>query len=55
MNLVARHKAELTALCRRFGVRRLELFGSVATGQDDPMGSDVYFLVEFEPLPVFSA
>ena len=51
MNLVARNKAELTALCRRFGVRRLELFGSVATGQDDPIGSDVDFLVEFETLP----
>lgn len=26
MNLVSRHNAEVTALCRRFGVRRLELF-----------------------------
>jgi len=50
VNLVARHKAELTALCRRFGVRRLELFGSVATGQEDPIESDVDFLVEFETL-----
>lgn len=51
MNLVARHNAELTALCRRFGVQRLVLFGSVATGQDDPAESDVDFLVEFETLP----
>ena len=51
MNLVSRHNAEVTALCRRFGVRRLELFGSVATGQDAPTESDVDFLVEFETLP----
>ena len=51
MNLVVRHKTELSALCRRFGVRRLELFGSVATGHDDPTTSDVDFLVEFEALP----
>jgi uncharacterized protein len=50
VNLLARHDAELTALCRRFGVRRLELFGSVATAQDDPNRSDVDFLVEFETL-----
>ena len=51
MNLVARHNAELTALSRRFGVRRLELFGSVATRQDDPTESDVDFLVDFETVP----
>ena len=51
MNLVARDNADLTALCRRFGVRRLELFGSVATGQDDPTESDVDFLVDFETVP----
>ena len=51
MNLVSRHNAEGAALCRRFGVRRLKLFGSVATGQDDPTESDVDFLVELETLP----
>jgi uncharacterized protein len=49
--LVAQHRAELEALCRRFRVRRLELFGSGATGQDRPGESDLDFLVEFEPLP----
>jgi predicted nucleotidyltransferase len=49
--LVAQHRAELEALCRRFRVRRLELFGSAATGQDRPDESDLDFLVEFEPLP----
>lgn len=51
VNIVARHAAELTALCRRYGVRRLELFGSVAAGRDDSSRSDVDFLVEFETLP----
>jgi uncharacterized protein len=49
--LVAQHRAELEAVCRRFRVRRLELFGSAATGQDRPGKSDLDFLVEFEPLP----
>jgi len=32
-------------------VRRLELFGSAASGQDRPGESDLDFLVEFDPLP----
>lgn len=52
--LVAQHRAELEALCRRFRVLRLELFGSAATGQDRPGESDLDFLVEFEPLPTGS-
>jgi len=48
---LARHQAELERLCRTYHVRRLELFGSAATGQDRPGESDLDFLVEFEPLP----
>ena len=44
------HAAALADLCRRHRVQRLELFGSAATGQDDPARSDLDFLVEFEPL-----
>ena len=44
-------RVELEAVCRRYGVRRLELFGSAATGQDRPGESDLDFLVEFGPLP----
>lgn len=40
--------AELRALCRRYHVRRLDLFGSAATGRFDPARSDLDFLVEFE-------
>lgn len=48
---VARHQEALERLCRQFRVRRLELFGSAATGSFRPGESDVDFLVEFEPLP----
>lgn len=38
----------LAALCRRFGVERLEVFGSAARGTDfDPASSDADFLVVF--------
>src|SRR5215204_3132526 len=40
----------LRELCRRFGVRRLDLFGSAATGRFDPSHSDLDFLVQFEPM-----
>ena len=41
---------ELTSLCRRHHVRRLELFGSAASGNFEPTTSDLDFLVEFEEL-----
>lgn len=40
----------IAELCRRFHVRRLEVFGSAAREQDfDPQHSDADFLIEFEP------
>lgn len=48
---IEKHRADLEALCRRYRVRRLELFGSAASGQDRPGESDLDFLVEFQPLP----
>lgn len=38
----------LQAICRRYGVRRLSLFGSVLESRFGP-DSDVDMLVEFEP------
>jgi predicted nucleotidyltransferase len=49
--IIAEKRAELTELCRRFHVRRLDLFGSAAREDFDPTRSDVDFLVEFEPVP----
>ena len=38
-------RARLDALCRRFGIARLDVFGSVARGEAGP-GSDVDLLYE---------
>ena len=43
-------KDELFALCRKFNVRTLELFGSAARGEFDPEESDLDFLVDYAPL-----
>jgi predicted nucleotidyltransferase len=40
---------DLKRLCLIYGVRRLDLFGSAATGLYDPDESDLDFLVEFQP------
>jgi len=48
---ISAHREELQALCRRFHVRRLDVFGSAARGEDfEPARSDLDFLVEFQPL-----
>lgn len=35
--------------CRRYGVRRLRVFGSALTDRFDPETSDIDFLVDFVP------
>jgi predicted nucleotidyltransferase len=56
---IAAKQAQIAKICRRFHVRRLEVFGSAARGNDfDPARSDADFLVEFEnasPISQFSA
>ena len=47
---IATHRAAVAALCARFHVRRLDVFGSAARGTDfDPARSDIDLLVEFDP------
>ncbi len=47
---IARKRDVLAAICRRYDVTRLEVFGSAARSDDfDPESSDVDFLVEFDP------
>jgi predicted nucleotidyltransferase len=48
---VAQHRDEIADICRRYRVRRLELFGSATGDRFDSEYSDVDLLVEFEPLP----
>jgi hypothetical protein len=48
-DIIATNRAEIERLCREFGVRRLDVFGSVIREDFDPSRSDVDLLVEFEP------
>lgn len=50
IDCIASHQPELDALCRKFHVRTLELFGSAATEAFDATTSDLDFLVDFESL-----
>jgi predicted nucleotidyltransferase len=45
---IALRREELQALCGRFHVRRLDVFGSAARGDFDPERSDIDFVVEFD-------
>ena len=50
---IENHRADIAELCRRYGVKRLELFGSAARGEDfDPATSDIDFLVEFSEVQI---
>ena len=46
--IIIEHYEEIARLCRRHSVRRLELFGSAATGKWDPESSDLDFIVKFD-------
>ena len=48
INKIKNHRRELSELCKRLKIRRLEVFGSAATGEFEPDKSDVDFIVEFE-------
>ena len=48
--LIEMRRSDIAALCRRFHVNRLEVFGSAARGLDfDPARSDVDLLVTYLP------
>ncbi|UUZ68748.1 nucleotidyltransferase domain-containing protein [Polaromonas sp. P2-4] len=47
---IAQHRAGISAICQRYRIRRLEVFGSAALADDfNPASSDADFLVEFAP------
>lgn len=47
---VAQHRTGIQAICQRYHVSKLEVFGSAARAKDfDPASSDADFLVEFAP------
>ena len=47
--LIAQNLEAIRALCREYGVVRLELFGSAATDDFAPDRSDVDFIVDYAP------
>ncbi len=55
INLVEEKKEPIAALCRKYGVKRLELFGSATSDRFNPDSSDLDFLVEFEDFTVENA
>lgn len=48
--LVTEHEA-IAALCREFGVLRLDVFGSAAEGRFDPASSDYDLIASFASRP----
>ena len=46
-SVLEKNKRKLAELCRRFGVRRLEVFGSAVREDFDPAKSDFDFIVSF--------
>jgi len=48
MDMTAQQESKLKDFCRGSGIRKLQVFGSVARGDDKP-DSDIDLLVEFEP------
>ena len=48
IGLIERRRAELAELCRRYRVKRLDLFGSAARGAFQHDTSDLDFIVSFE-------
>ncbi len=55
ISLIEEHRAQLFSLCRKYDVRRLDLFGSAARGDFKPATSDLDFLVEFNDLSTQNA
>jgi uncharacterized protein len=47
---IAQHRTGISAICQRYRISRLEVFGSAARADDfNPASSDADFLVEFAP------
>ena len=47
---VSERASDLERLCLRYNVKRLDLFGSAASGSRGEGAGDLDFLVEFQPL-----
>lgn len=47
IDLIDDNRDAIVALCERYGVRRLAVFGSAAKGSFDPERSDIDFVVDY--------
>jgi predicted nucleotidyltransferase len=47
ISLLTDNADRIVALCKKYDVRKLEVFGSAATGRFDEQKSDVDFIVDF--------
>ena len=52
--LLESHRKAIVKLCKRYGVKRLEAFGSALGESFDPEHSDLDLLIEFEPMPAYA-
>jgi len=49
--LITEHLGEVRALCEKYHVRKLTIFGSAVKGTFDPEKSDLDFVVDFDEDP----
>lgn len=49
IDLIDQQREAVAAACRKFGVQRLEVFGSAVHGGFDPRRSDLDFIASFLP------
>ena len=47
--LITQHADQIAEICQRHRVKRLEVFGSAATGNFNSEDSDIDFLVDYHP------
>lgn len=48
IDLIEHHRTQIIALCQKYGISRLDLFGSAAAGNFDLGRSDIDFFYEFD-------
>jgi predicted nucleotidyltransferase len=49
IDLLQQNRGDLTEVCRRYGIQKLEAFGSAVEGPWDASRSDLAFVVEYPP------
>jgi len=55
VDLIAQHREQLQALCRKHDVSRLDVFGSAVRSDFNPAQSDLDFLVALNNFTIYNA